>query len=462
MKNFTVILATSKDKNGNHTAIGNKGGLPWPVNTDDMKHFRSVTTTSSPGTVNAIIMGKNTFMSIGNSPLLERVNIVISSKFIATGNVLTFKTLDEALWYVSSTKNIENCFVIGGAKLYDEAIIHPKCDHIIQTKFDGKYEYDTKIRVKIPPYLEMTKIDGNIHYYSRTKYPESGERLYMKLLAKILKSGFPIEDRTGVGTCAIFGESVKYNIICINPQVDDPRDYQYRVPMFTTKKMFYKGVIGELLWFFSGATNVKYLQDNGIKIWNPHSSKKYLESRGLSYDEGEIGPCYGYQWVNWNGEGINQIQTIIDQLQTNPRDRRMVLNAWNVSDLSKMVLPPCHIMYIFDTTGDVLNCSVTIRSNDMFLGHPFNVLSAAIFTILLSRIVGMMPGQIMINITNAHIYRNHLDQIELQLTREPYEPPLLQIQKNIKSFDDMKNLEIADFIMSEYKYHPTILGPVAV
>ena len=244
-------------------------------------------------------------------------------------------------------------------------------------------------------------------------------------------------------------------------------------PIFTTKSIYFKGVITELLWFLRGETDTNILKEQGNHIWDGNTSAIALSQLGLDYKEGELGPGYGYQWIHWNGDwkngkgGINQIENIIEQLKINPFSRRLVLNAWNVSDLTKMALPPCHLMYIFKTTIDqngykVLNCQVTLRSNDMFLGHPFNVVSATTLTILIAKCCNMIPGKIALSISDAHIYQNHIEQAKLQCTREPLLQPYLCINKKLSCYEDIILLNYDDFKLSKYKSWPKISATMAI
>lgn len=294
------------------------------------------------------------------------------------------------------------------------------------------------------------------------------EYQYLNCLQRILNEGEEVNDRTGIGTLSVFDMNMLFDIKVLNPN-DDPLNHQYELPIFTTKNLFFRGIIVELLWFLNGHTNTKLLAEQNVHIWDGNTSRQALDGLGLDYEEGELGPGYGHQWINWGGDwrtgegGINQIETIIHTLKTDPRSRRMVLNAWNVGDLSKMALPPCHMMYIFKVTNDnVLNCKVILRANDMFLGNPFNVVSASVLTILLARAVNMIPGKVALSICDAHIYKNHIEQVKLQLTRTPKAVPYMTIDKNINCYNDIKNLDFSDFKLSKYKSWPRIAAEMAV
>lgn len=292
----------------------------------------------------------------------------------------------------------------------------------------------------------------------------SCEHNYLNLMQKVLDYGIEKNDRTGVGTLSLFGQMVEYDI--------SENNGVYTIPMFTTKNVYFKSVVTELLWFLSGNTNTNVLREQGNNIWNGNTSREALDNLGLSYDEGELGPGYGYQWIHsgghWkpNGEsegGINQIKYVIDELRNNPESRRAVLNAWSASDLNAMALPPCHVMYVFNKTGkNKLSCHLTLRSNDMFLGHPFNVLSTSLLLILICKCVNMTPDKVSFTMVDCHIYKNHIEQTKLQLSRSVLKLPTLTIDKEIKEYDDMLLLTFNDFKLHNYEKWPAIKAEMAV
>jgi thymidylate synthase len=283
-------------------------------------------------------------------------------------------------------------------------------------------------------------------------------------MSNILSNGCLKNDRTGIGTLSLFGQSIEYIIKVM--------DSGYEIPMFTTKSVFFKGVVTELLWFLSGNTNTKILQKQGNRIWDGNTSREALDNLNLSYDEGELGPGYGYQWIHSGGTwrpdgnsegGVNQIKYVIDELRKNPNSRRAVLNAWSPTDINAMALPPCHVMYVFNHTGNnKLSCHLTLRSNDMFLGHPFNVLSTSILLILISKCVNMIPDKVTLTMVDAHIYCNHVQQTMTQLERFTLKRPILNINKEINEYEDMLKLEYKDFVLMDYKKWPAIKADMAV
>ena len=256
---------------------------------------------------------------------------------------------------------------------------------------------------------------------------------YLDLLRNILENGEKKEDRTGVGTISLFGTQTRYNL-------------NDGFPLLTTKKVHLKSIIHELLWFLRGDTNIKYLQDNGVRIWNEWAD-----------ENGDLGPVYGKQWRNFNG--VDQITNIINTLKTNPNSRRIIVSAWNPQDVDKMALPPCHTMFQFFVINNKLSCQLYQRSADCFLGVPFNIASYALLTMMVAQVCDLELGDFVHTTGDTHIYLNHLEQVNLQLTREPYPLPKMKINKDKK---DIFSFEYEDFELMDYQCHPTIKGVVAV
>lgn len=459
MKRFSIIAAVCSSPGG-WNGIGLENRLPWPANATDMNHFRRTTVECREGLINAIVMGANTYASIGEKPLPGRINCVISQKQVFP-NASTFTSFIECLVYLSKNINIDQIFVIGGEKLYSEAITNKWCERLIITHIPGDYKTDTRFPT-IPEEYDLVQISNDIYYYRRfIDHNSYQEKNYLQLLEKIIRFGQRVPNRTGIDTMALFGQQLKYSVKCLNPDNPNPCAYEYEFPLFTTKRMFLRGIFWELIWFIQGKTNAKWLQEKDVHIWDKNTSANYLTKYGLPYDEGEAGPVYGSQWRNWNGDGIDQLQQIVDTLRNNPRDRRMVLSAWNPSKIPLMALPPCHMTYTFSTIGDRLNVAVDIRSNDMFLGHPFNVSSAALLLIFLSRISGIKPGEIVINITDCHMYINHINQCRELLQRTPFRKPVIIINSDIKSLSDVENLSYSAIDLINYCSWPSIKGDMA-
>ena len=271
---------------------------------------------------------------------------------------------------------------------------------------------------------------------------------YLDLVKHVLEKGDFKEDRTGTGTKSVFGYQMRF-------------DLSKGFPMLTTKKLHLKSIIYELLWFLKGETNIKYLNENGVRIWNEWAD-----------ENGDLGPVYGFQWRNWNGDNIDQIKELIDNLKKNPNSRRMLVSAWNPSVLpdtsksfnenisqGKAALPPCHALFQFYVNDGKLSCQLYQRSADIFLGVPFNIASYSLFTLMIAQVCGYMPGDFIHTFGDAHIYTNHFDQVKLQLTRSPKQLPTIEINSKIT---DIFNFSFEDFKLINYDPDPHIKGDVAV
>jgi len=261
---------------------------------------------------------------------------------------------------------------------------------------------------------------------------------YIDLLNRVLAEGVHKEDRTGTGTLSVFGHQMRFNM-------DDG------FPCLTTKKLHLKSIIYELLWFLNGDTNVKYLQDNGIKIWNEWAD-----------EDGDLGHIYGYQWRSWpdyNGGHIDQITEAIQTIKNNPDSRRIIVSAWNVADIPTMKLPPCHAFFQFYVADGKLSLQLYQRSADIFLGVPFNIASYALLLQMMAQVTGLKAGEFVHTLGDAHIYTNHMDQVKLQLTREPRKLPTMLINPNVT---DLFSFQYSDFELINYDPHPHIKGIVAV
>lgn len=261
---------------------------------------------------------------------------------------------------------------------------------------------------------------------------------YLDLLDNILENGVKKEDRTGTGTISLFGHQMRF-------------DLQQGFPLLTTKKLHLKSIIYELLWFLQGDTNIKYLNDHGVSIWNEWADK-----------DGNLGPVYGHQWRSWpahDGSQIDQITQVVNSIINNPDSRRHLVCAWNVGDIDRMALPPCHILFQFYVANGKLSCQLYQRSADVFLGVPFNIASYALLTMMMAQVTGLKPGDFVHTFGDVHIYSNHIEQVKLQLSREPRALPTMVINPEVKSIFDFK---YEDFKLEGYDPHPHIKGKVAV
>lgn len=261
---------------------------------------------------------------------------------------------------------------------------------------------------------------------------------YLSVLEQVLNTGTQKTDRTGTGTVSLFGPQLRY-------------DLSKGFPLVTTKKVHLRSIIYELLWFIKGDTNVKYLKDNGVSIWDEWADK-----------DGNLGPVYGKQWRSWqdyNGNIIDQLQQLIDTLKKNPDSRRMIISAWNVAELDKMALAPCHCLFQFYVANGKLSCQLYQRSADLFLGVPFNIASYALFTMMIAQVTGLDLGEFVHTFGDAHIYLNHFEQVKKQLSREPKALPIMKINPEIKDIMDFK---YEDFKLLNYDPYPGIKAPVAI
>ncbi len=261
---------------------------------------------------------------------------------------------------------------------------------------------------------------------------------YIELLDHVIKNGIEKSDRTGTGTISVFGYQMRFNL-------------EEGFPLMTTKKLHTKSIIHELLWFLNGDTNIKYLNEHGVKIWNEWAD-----------EAGNLGPVYGHQWRSWDtadGKSVDQISELINQIKNNPNSRRLLVNAWNVGEIGKMALPPCHILFQFYVANGKLSCQLYQRSADIFLGVPFNIASYALFTMMIAQVCNLQVGEFIHTFGDAHIYLNHLDQVKLQMSRTPKPLPTMKINADVKNIFDFK---FEDFEVMNYDPYPSIKAPIAV
>ena len=261
---------------------------------------------------------------------------------------------------------------------------------------------------------------------------------YLEMMKYVLENGIDKSDRTGTGTRSVFGYQTRYNLSA-------------GFPLVTTKKCHLRSIIHELLWFLQGDTNIKYLKDNNVSIWDEWAD-----------ENGNLGPVYGKQWRKWeapNGKIIDQISNVVEQIKKNPNSRRLIVSAWNPADVDKMALPPCHTLFQFYVINNKLSCQLYQRSADIFLGVPFNIASYSLLTMMIAQVCGLELGDFVHTIGDAHIYSNHFEQCKLQLSREPYPLPTMKINPNIK---DIFSFKFEDFELQNYQCHPKITAPIAV
>lgn len=263
-------------------------------------------------------------------------------------------------------------------------------------------------------------------------------RAYLDLVQRILDHGVKRPDRTGTGTLSIFGHQLRF-------------DLEQGFPLLTTKRLHLRSIIHELLWFIAGDTNLRYLNDNGVSIWDEWAD-----------DSGDLGPIYGYQWRRWqapDGRGIDQLNRVVESIRRDPDSRRHLVSAWNVADLERMSLPPCHVLYQFYVAGGRLSCQLYLRSADVFLGLPFNIASYALLDLMTAQVCALAPGELVLSLGDAHLYLNHLEQARIQLARAPRPLPRVRLNPDVASLFDFR---YEDFSLEGYDPHPHIRAPIAV
>jgi len=376
--------------------------------------------------------------------------------------------------------------VIGGQSAYIEAVQMPNCQRIFLTRVGKDLDCDAffpafdEAQFKVA-HVSTTKTHGELPFdfvlYERigddskaalkpsapaAPLVEAGlqheEYQYLDAIRKIMEKGVAMDDRTGVGTISTFGEQMRF-------------DLRKGFPLLTTKRVFWRGVLEELLWFVRGDTNGKHLSEKGIKIWDGNGSKEFLEKRGLGHrEEGDLGPVYGFQWrhfgakyvdmhTDYTGQGVDQLVECIDKIKNDPTDRRIIITAWNPADLQEMALPPCHMFCQFYVANGELSCLMYQRSCDMGLGVPFNIASYALLTYMVAQVCGLKPGDFVHTLGNAHIYKNHVEPLKTQLERTPRPFPILKVNPDVKDIDGFK---AEDFELIGYSPHGKIAMEMAV
>ncbi|KAH9621770.1 hypothetical protein KSS87_016551 [Heliosperma pusillum] len=488
LRTYQVVVAATREM-----GIGKDGKLPWKL-PSDLKFFKEVTLhTSKPDKKNAVVMGRKTWESIPLRfrPLPGRLNVVLTrSKEFEFGdleNVLACGSMESAMKLLSADPYIdmiERVFVIGGGQILRETLNAPACDAIHLTEIESNIECDTFIpsadtSLFRPWYSSLPLVENDTRYsfvtYVRvrkdvadngtitngnkscsTKFEihdfsvlpsiileRHGEFMYLRLVQEIISSGNLKNDRTGTGTVSKFG----------------------------CQRVFWRGVVEELLWFISGSTNAKVLQEKGIHIWDGNASRTFLDSLGLTQrEEGDLGPVYGFQWrhfgarytdmhADYTGQGFDQLSDVIYKIKNNPDDRRIILSAWNPSDLKLMALPPCHMLSQFYVANGELSCLMYQRSADMGLGVPFNIASYALLTCMIAHVCDLRPGDFIHDIGDAHVYRNHIEPLQEQLRNQPRPFPVLEINPEKKNIDCF---EAADFKLIGYNPHQKIEMKMAV
>jgi len=487
--NISVIVA-STPKGG----IGKDGQLPWKL-PEDMAHFKKVTTALPKGSEksNAVIMGRKTWESIPEKfrPLAGRVNVVLTRQEGAAAsypdNVLVASSVQDAVSKLGDRTDVEEIFVIGGEAAYKEALDMPECARLFITRIAKDMECDAFFpafdadRFRVSHVSKTSSKDGltyDFTVYERT--PEEKETIlapsapmaaaggagvflheeyqYLQAIREIMEKGVRMDDRTGVGTVSVFGSQMRF-------------DLRKSFPLLTTKRVFWRGVLEELLWFVKGDTNAKHLSEKGIKIWDGNGSREFLDKRGLSHrEEMDLGPVYGFQWrhfgaeykdmhADYTGQGVDQLAECVRKIKEDPTDRRIIMSAWNPADLNQMALPPCHMFCQFYVANGELSCLMYQRSCDMGLGVPFNIASYSLLTYMMAQVCGLKPGDFVHSMGNAHVYSNHIEPLKTQLERTPRPFPTLKVNPDVKDIDGFK---ASDFELVGYSPHGKIAMEMAV
>jgi dihydrofolate reductase/thymidylate synthase len=460
-RSFNIIVACSKNK-----GIGKDGVLPWKI-PDDMRHFKEITLSGS--IENTVIMGRKTWESIPAKfkPLAGRKNIVISSS-LKSDSCTVVRSLSEAL-----ENSVGLVFIIGGALLFEAAlsaaylglceqiyltrISHPfDCDVFFPSEagdiFNENFLPDFSI-VNVSKTRSLNSVPYDFVVYQRksspwhgilTSYQEHEEYQYLKCVAEIMKEPSVKADRTHVGTYSLFGKMFRY-------------DLQDSFPLFTTKLVFWRGIVEELLWFIKGSTSSIELSSKGIHFWDANGSRQFLDNLGLqSREEGDLGPVYGFQWrhfgaeyvdfhQDYSGQGVDQLAEVVRLLRTDPDSRRIILSAWNPKSQPLMALPPCHVLSQFYVKNKKLSCIMFQRAGDMGLGVPFNVGSYSLLTCLLAQVAGLERGEFVHVIGDTHVYSNHVGPLQEQIKRHPFPFPVLELNPLVQ--------EIERFTPEDIKLH---------
>lgn len=514
IKMFNVILAT--DIRG---GIGRMGQLPWKF-TEDLKYFKHMTT--NPVKKNVVIMGRKTLQSFNRvvgkytessdgiiidnySPLPNRINIIISrdDRMSQNEEIYYVKSFDKALEKAYSFNS--DIWVIGGSEIYDMAFRHQDLNNIYLTKIDGDFDCDTFVNVPNHTIISENVIraeNKETNKYHNIRFSElkpiyTAEQQYLKLLNKVLKTGKMRETRNGK-TLSIFSEELKF-------------DVSERFPLLTTKKMFLRGIIEELLFFIRGDTDTTKLSDKGVRIWEGNTSREFLDNMGFNdYKVGEMGPMYGYQWRffnkiynklncqifknymferrhndfnNWQYvidrsdyfwedfiidcknehmncpeccEYVDQFKNLIELIKKDKHSRRLLMTDFNPLQASEGVLFPCHSLILqFYCQDDKLSVKMYQRSADLFLGLPFNIASTTLLLYIVAKLVDMNPGYVSITLGDCHIYADHTEQVKRQLSRTPYREPTMTV-KDFTSIKKVENGTVDDFVLSDYECHKGI------
>ncbi len=447
---FNIILA-SDEMDG----IGNNNTIPWNVS-QDMELFKSLTSSVS-NLSKVVIMGHNTMKSLKYGYLKNRINIVITKQELwNTEHVYFVSNFNDALEkaYSFVGKDPSRIWIIGGCQVYTLAVNHPDLHLIYHSRINNHYNCD--IKFKLPECSILSSNNFNGFTLNILKRKLNVDNLYLNLLNEVIINGEQRNTRNGI-TYSLFGKELVFNVT-------------NNFPLLTTKKMFLRGIIEELLFFIRGDTDTNKLMDKGINIWKGNTSKDFLNKLGLNYKEGMMGPMYGYQWrffgkkySECTGEYVDQFKNLIDTLKKDPNSRRLIMTDFNPAMVDEGVLYPCHSLILQfyvnqnEHTGSSHKLSVKMyqRSADLFLGLPFNIASTSLLLYIVAKLVNMIPNMVHISLGDCHIYDQHLDAVKEQLSRSPYNLPKLIIP-DFKTIEEVESSTFNDYLLVDYNSHPSI------
>ena len=454
MNKFNVILTSSQNN-----IIGKDNKLPWNISRD-IQYFKDLTSFSPTNKKNIVIMGRNTWESIpilkGNK-LANRIPIVISKTLQVNDdpNLLYVAcSFDEAI-IIAYNLHHNKIWIIGGKSIYIEAFNHYMCGTIYHTKILKEVEGD--IELKLPPYRITNIAKENELEFRQLEL--TGEINYLRLLSKIKYQG-DLRHTRNAKTFSLFDETLSFNM-------------NDGFPLLTTKKMYWKGIVEELLFFIRGDTNSKHLEEKKINIWKKNTSQKFINNLKLPYKEGDMGPMYGFMWrhfgtdykdchTNYQGKGFDQLTKIVDEIKTNPSSRRILMSNFDPSKAHQGVLYPCHsIILQFYVRDYFLDVKMYQRSVDSFLGEPFNIASTSLLLHIICKLTNKKPGKVTLTFGDCHIYSDHLEQVKCQLKRLSNKLPTIKFP-NFETIKDVENSSYDDYIILDYNHHKEIKAVMVV
>jgi len=448
---FEIVVAHDSKR-----GIGLNNAIPWE-NPEDMTFFRTLTKGDSISKP-IVIMGSRTFCSLKETPLRDRLNIVISSGMEQRDDCMVVRSVKECITRVMKMSSVETAFVIGGSSIYNQFLDSGVVTKIHSNLINGDYGCD-RFFDEIPSrFTHDFSHAGKTVVFNTYSYTNTEEVSYLNLVKNIIKNGEHRDDRTGTGTFSLFGTSLRFSL------------KDYRVPVLTTKKVFWSGVVKELLWFISGSTDGSVLSKQGVRIWDKNGSREFLDNLGFKDREvGDLGPIYPFSWrhygakyidckTDYSGKGVDQLQRCINMIKTDPWSRRIIMTSWNPVDLDIMNLPPCHMtlqLYVSRSmSGEKeLSGQVYQRSVDTALGLPFNISSYSLLIHMIAQCCDMKAKELVHVMGDTHMYSDHVSPISEQISRVPFEFPSVHMNSSIRNIDDFS---LEDIVLDGYYCHPSV------